>query len=144
MSFEKEWKKALSDIDKAIDKTMRSTALQLFAVIIKRTPVGNPSLWQNDPPAGYVGGSLRANWQATINAPASGVVSSTDGAAALNSARSVTARYKVGDDMYLTNNLPYAQRVEDGWSQQRPQGMVRVSVMDFNKQLEKAARANRI
>ena len=34
-----------------------------------------------------------------------------------------------GNVVYLTNNLPYAQRLEyEGWSKQAPAGMVRVNM----------------
>ncbi len=34
--------------------------------------------------------------------------------------------------LYMTNSLPYAQRIENGWSQKRPEGMVKVSVAKFD------------
>jgi len=33
--------------------------------------------------------------------------------------------------IYLTNNLPYAQRLEEGYSQQAPAGMVALTIQEF-------------
>lgn len=43
------------------------------------------------------------------------------------------------NEFTLTNNLPYAERLEYGWSNQAPQGMVRVNVARFNTLLEEEA-----
>ena len=40
--------------------------IDLLTSIVLRTPVGNPSLWKNPPPKGYVGGRLRGNWNVGI------------------------------------------------------------------------------
>ena len=36
-----------------------------------------------------------------------------------------------GDVIYLTNNLPYAVPLEEGYSKQAPAGMVALTVQDF-------------
>jgi hypothetical protein len=40
--------------------------------------------------------------------------------------------------IYLTNALPYARRLEYGWSKQAPSGMVRISAMRFAEAVRKA------
>jgi len=144
--FLKEWNEAVKKIQKAGDKTVRAAALQLFSVIIKRTPVGNPGLWKGDATAGYTGGSLRGNWQTTIGSPANTRLNSKDklGSATLGKANRAVAGYDSGNSIFFTNNLPYAHSVEYGWSSQAPVGMVRVSVSSFTQYIDKAARENRI
>lgn len=82
---------------------------------------------------GYVGGRFRGNWQVTFNAPASGARDRIDpsGAATLSEGAQVLEDAKVGITIYLVNNLPYAERLEFGWSKQAPAGMVRVTVAEF-------------
>jgi hypothetical protein len=41
---------------------------------------------------------------------------------------------------YLTNNLPYAYRLEYGWSRQAPNGMVGVTVVEFQSIVNAAAK----
>lgn len=43
-------------------------------------------------------------------------------------------KFKLGDTLYLTNNLPYAERIEfEGWSKKAPQGMVRRNIVRWRK-----------
>lgn len=49
-------------------------------------------------------------------------------------------RLPVGDVVYLTNSLPYAQRLEHGWSKQAPRGMVRLSAIEFKRFVRQAIR----
>jgi hypothetical protein len=104
---------------------MVGAALEVFGRVVKRTPVGNPSLWMGKPPPGYTGGSLRANWQVSINRPADGVV---EGTQVKTPDIKADARTK---NIHITNNLPYAEPVEYGQSKQAPAGMVRVTAMEF-------------
>ena len=50
---------------------------------------------------------------------------------------------KAGGVEYITNNLPYAERLEYGYSQQAPAGMVRVTAARFRELLARAARGVR-
>ena len=149
MTFESDMKDAEKIIINACEKTVRGTALRIFGEIIRVTPVGNPSLWK-DPdsaPKGYVGGRLRNNWQTTIGSPASGEIEAADasGNAATSSMIGTVNSYDLNKSMFLTNNLPYADRVENGeWSKQRPQGMVKSTVQMFKPWLDKEAASNKV
>jgi hypothetical protein len=52
-----------------------------------------------------------------------------------------TVRVAVGDLYYLTNNLPYIERLEYGWSKQAPGGMVRKNMQNFNRLFVKNLKA---
>jgi len=43
----------------------------------------------------------------------------------------VANKLKIGDVFYFTNNQPYALRLEFGWSDQAPSGMVRLAIAKF-------------
>jgi len=97
---------------KNIDKTRRGTALSMFGAIVTRTPVGNPSIWETKyPPKDYKGGSLRANWQASIGAPKDGEVDSTDESKSRRSISKAVAALRGDQAIYLSNNLPYAPKL---------------------------------
>ena len=52
----------------------------------------------------------------------------------ISKATSTVVSYTLNDQsVFLTNNLPYAERLENGWSKQAPNGMVRLSVMEIAK-----------
>jgi hypothetical protein len=48
-----------------------------------------------------------------------------------------------GTIMYLTNNVPYAQRIEDGWSRQAPTGLVALTAMEFQQIVDASAAETR-
>lgn len=97
----------------------RKVALELFKRVIYKTPVDT--------------GRARSNWQVTIGTTASGTVEIDDksGAATMGKAVADSRGFKAGDTIYLTNNLPYIRRLEEGWSRQAPAGMVALTVQEF-------------
>jgi len=120
------------------ENTKIGTALGLFAKIVDRTPVGNADLWKTKyPPDGYKGGRLRANWQISINRPASGEIEGT-----INIGEEKNAFAAKGDDsIFITNNLDYARAIEYGHSKhQAPKGMVRVTLRAFRRMVKRNAR----
>jgi hypothetical protein len=135
MSFKSQITKFKNNTEKKATLTFRGTALSLFGMVILSTPVGNKNLWKVPrAPAGYVGGRLRGNWQVTLNTPADSFTDDidADGGATQGSASRGISKAKLGDKIYLINNLPYAQVVENGSSTQAPNGMVKVAVASFN------------
>lgn len=136
MTFTLSLAKALKKAGDDAEKVARGTLIQLSTNIIKRTPVGNPDLWLSPAPVGYVGGSLRGAWNASIG---SSDMSSSKGRIDKSGAKTIgavavkTETLKMGQTFYLTNPLPYAHRVEFGWSSQAPQGMVRRSIVEANR-----------
>ena len=112
--------------DKVLE-TKRAVAAELFGSIIRDTPVDE--------------GLLRANWQPTIGAPADGTTEAKDkqGGATISAAQSTALQVGLGQTVYLTNNLPYAHRVEfEGWSHTKaPRGMVRINIQRVAKNIKK-------
>lgn len=143
MSFSLDLSRAIENIKENRDKIVRGTLISVSNNIIKRTPVGNPAFWSPESlpaPKGYVGGSLRGAWQASKNRPdftESGRIQSSGVGATGAEAASVANTVEVGETYYLTNSLPYARRVEMGWSRQAPQGMLRVSVVEAQSVLDR-------
>lgn len=117
----------------------KKVVLDLFRRLVIKSPVGNPDLWQNpaSAPPGYVGGRFRANWQITIGEPATGTVDSTQAdfgkaLSALSGQNNVLdGRRTTSLVVWITNNVPYAQRLETGWSGQAPLGIVSVSIAEL-------------
>lgn len=109
-----------------VDQVTRMVALEVFRRIIMRTPVDT--------------GRARGNWICTIAVPAEMM----QGLAAVNdtdrSGRSTIATmteevlgWKPEDvAIFLTNNLPYIERLENGYSKQAPAGMVAVTISEFD------------
>jgi hypothetical protein len=106
-----------------------------------RSPVGDATYWVSKPPKGYVGGRFRANWQLGINAVKRGVVNAVDknGTIAFPAIAAGVPDDAAGNVFFLSNNLPYAQRIELGWSRQAPTGLVALTAMKFQEIVNKAA-----
>jgi len=126
MSWESDWKKISGKIDAGLNQGIRATLLGVSTAIIKETPADT--------------GRARGNWQASVGRGASGEVSVSgvrSGEARAISDVDQTVSVAVGDLYYLTNNLPYIERLEYGYSQQAPNGMVRKNLQNFNRTLAK-------
>ncbi len=137
-----------------VDTVVREVIIEIATKVVKRSPVGNPDLWvtKNSDgqyvdyvaykgyPDGYIGGQFRGNWFSSIDSPITtpefGKIDRS-GQGAISEAIRV-ANNAVGHVYYLTNNLPYAQRLEYGWSTQAPQGMVRITMAEVDAAIKKA------
>lgn len=108
------------------DKKVKGSLLGVFSRTIARTPVDT--------------GRLRNNWHTSIGRASEGKrKSNKSGANAISNASEVMLKkFKLGNTVYFSNNLPYAGRVEYGsWSKQAPRGMLRVSILELQNQMDK-------
>ena len=137
MSFADDMKKMSEKIGEKYDATVRASLIDVASKVILRTAVDT--------------GRARGNWQVSLNDPASGIVEEDadtgSGVAAPNPSKSSEKAIRAavdntenatGNIWWLTNNLPYIQKLESGThSQQSPSGMVRVTLEEFESALKK-------
>lgn len=118
---------AIDNLSKFPEKVVRGTILGLAQKVIKRSPVDT--------------GRFRNNWQSSIGNPSPGRTETVDpsGSRAISAAASVSKSLDMGQAFYLTNNLPYAMKLEYGYSAQAPNGMVRITAAEFQSEINKAA-----
>ena len=106
-----------------IDRLRRGITLKLLGAVVMDTPV--------------LSGRLRGNWRVSEGTPVLDAVDRVDPTGAVVMSEITAAvQASTGDTaVYLTNNLPYAKRIEyDGWSHTKaPEGMVRRNVARFNQ-----------
>lgn len=129
-------------INAAKDKAeivIKKTAFNILESLDYRSPVGDPTLWQYSAPAGYTGGQFRANWNISINSIDTSITASTDNQGNLKRGNDSIANYKIGDKVYITNAMPYAYRLEYGWSSQAPAGMVRITSIELEQYVRNQA-----
>lgn len=83
-------------------------------------------------------GLFRNNWRSGLNAP--NTLVTTDkakkgfgeaGGARFTEFLHLSTAFSVGDELFLTNGLPYARRLEYGWSNMAPFGMVRIATAQW-------------
>lgn len=127
--------------DKA-ETVVRQSMIAIGKGLVEKSPVGNPDLWSSPAPEGYVGGRFKNNWQFGVSSINSDTSRRPDGAGggSLASIVAGTAAWKPGQTIFISNSLPYAYRIEyEGWSTQAPAGVVRLTVLDFQQSVRKAA-----
>lgn len=135
--------KFAKDAPEKAQEIARKVSIELLKSVVLKSPVGNPSLWKNPAPAGYVGGRFRANWNVGIGSIDLNIGAPPDktGQRAIAKGTGEILASEAGQDIYITNSLPYAQRLEyEGWSSQAPQGMVRITIAQFNGIVNREAR----
>lgn len=109
------------------DKLTRKVALAADQAVVSATPVDT--------------GRARSNWIAQIGAPASQVIEpyapgeagstgNSNVQAATDQAEQVISGYNYGEEIHITNNLPYIQRLNDGHSAQAPANFVEQAVLE--------------
>lgn len=142
MSFSIDLSKAIEGVKENRDKIIRATFFSLSGDIITSTPVGNPTVWKTKyPPKGYVGGTLRGAWNASVGSPDFTITNrketNDNGGQTALEVESRIAGWQAGQSLYLTNPQPYARKIEFGGSKkQRPMGMVRVNIAQAQKVLD--------
>lgn len=102
---------------------VRKSTLDVFRAVALRSPVDT--------------GRFRANWNVSYGAPDLATSASVDKTRAeRESGKALTL--PVGGVTYMANALPYAARLENGYSKQAPAGMVRLSALEFSDYVQKA------
>lgn len=128
------------ETEKAVIQFTRKIALDALRGVVLKSPVGFPPDWKRPAPKGYVGGQFRGAWQLSVGAEGTGITgklrpgrtgSTSAAAAAASDAVGELSRLRAYDSVYIVNGLPYAERLENGWSQQAPLGMVALTVAEL-------------
>ncbi len=117
MSFKHDLSKFKKKTTRMTEQVFKGTVISLFGKIVARTPVDT--------------GRLSNSWRPTVNRP-----SKSSQKASPDAILKTVSNAKLGDSIYLVNNLPYAQKIEAGSSKQAPTGMVRVTVAEYQKIIE--------
>lgn len=115
------------------DAVVRSTVLETYRRLDARSPVGDATYWITKPPKGYVGGRFRGNWQLGVGTIPAGETGRIDksGATTQGAILAEIPAEAAGKLIFLSNNVPYAQRIEDGHSRQAPTGLVGLTVAEW-------------
>ncbi|MFD2235945.1 HK97 gp10 family phage protein [Aureimonas populi] len=111
-----------------LETAVRKIALDAFTEVILMSPVDT--------------GRFRGNWQVAIGNIPTGTVEIDDktGTATIGKVQAETLKLQAGQTIFLVNNLPYAQALEYGHSQQAPGGMVRLTAQRFTPIVDAVAR----
>lgn len=119
MRLEFNTKKLASKINKNATLFIRKVALDGMARLIRKSPVDT--------------GRFKANWSTSINLMHTETTESTE--VNISEQSKEIADYKLGQTMFLHNNLVYAIPLEYGHSKQAPKGWIRNTARLMQKKL---------
>jgi hypothetical protein len=107
------------DVKLKMKLAVKKISIEVFSRVVLKSPVDS--------------GRFRGNWQLAVGAVPRGTLDLFDktGIATISMADAKLMGVSAGDTVYLANNLPYARRLEEGYSTQAPQGMVALTVQEF-------------
>jgi hypothetical protein len=110
------------DVPQRVQQVQQKIGLQALRGVVNKTPVDT--------------GRARGNWQTTLGDPATGTLDTTDQGGNQTIARgsSTVTTAEPFSVIWLSNNLPYIERLENGYSQQAPNGMVSTTVTEIRTQ----------
>lgn len=109
-------------VDKDIERTTKRTALQLLRELIFISPVDT--------------GRFVANWVTGLGRPDLKTTRATDRSRSVTVSREQPKirRFKSRlRSIWLSNNLPYAARLNEGWSDQAPANFVQKAIAKVTK-----------
>ena len=131
MSFSSDLSRFRVRTETAAERIVRGLTIELFAGVVRDTPVDT--------------GRARGNWQTTTEAPAPAAVERLDRSGGSAVAEIVeNTPQRVGGKTYLTNNVPYIMPLEEGYSAQAPNGMVRRNFLRVQQILGLVIPRNRV
>jgi len=116
----------------AIEQTIKDIVIQIGESLINLSPVDT--------------GRFKANWQFTTGAPANSSLIATDKEGDETIAKLIAAvnALEPGQVAYIVNTLIYAIPLEYGHSQMAPNGMVRLTIAEFERIVAEAVARNTV
>jgi hypothetical protein len=120
-SFEIKLNKELVNTDEKIEDVISLIAMDSLRGIVKKSPVDT--------------GRFRANWIVSKNRMNPAKINTVDKTGTSSITRGTqtieTFEYKKDKSIIIQNNLPYANRLENGHSKQAPKGMVALTLTEM-------------
>lgn len=116
---------------KDAENVCKASMLRLGNITIQGSPVDT--------------GRFRSNWMSAYGSVDTKTTPDADksGAPSVTRLKARLTDLNIGVTFYFTNSLPYAQRLEYGWSAQAPAGIVRTAKLEWprivNEEVKKRA-----
>ena len=111
--------KIIASVSKNGGKFVRKIALDGMSSLVRQTPVDT--------------GRAKANWGTSVGSI--GVGTTEDTVANITKQVKAISQYKLGQTMFLFNNLPYMLALDAGSSKQAPTGWIRNTALLMQRKL---------
>ena len=110
----------LESVDKAVNSKIISAAVKIYNTLRSSPPAGTP----------IDTGWASSNWVASIDKPEMGLFGSKKNVLRQNPSIGVIYGFDINrhNSIYITNNVPYMNRLNSGWSKQSPAGFVEAAI----------------
>jgi len=118
MTFALDIEKFSKDAGLEINLVVRKISLDAYTRVTKKTPVDT--------------GRARANWNLSV-----GYIDDTTTQSVMQKSPMLPKNTGLTKAIYITNSLPYINRLEHGWSKQAPHGMVGVTMNELKVGMSK-------
>jgi len=143
MTFAVQIEKFAEKVGNRANAVVGNIVIRVAQELDKRSPVGDATYWKHPAPKGYIGGHFRGNWQLGVGSMPTVELARVDptGAATQGAILAEIPAEAAGKVYFLANNVPYAQRLEDGYSRQAPSGVVGLTVTMFQQIVREAVEA---
>ena len=106
---------AMQAIPEHAEKIYRTAALHVLRGVIDMSPVDT--------------GRFRNNWQVSLGRRVTAEHNHGSAAAAYAAGAARIRRHRRGQTAFVTNNVPYAQALEEGHSKKAPHGVVSITLL---------------
>ena len=141
MSFKNDFNKERKAHISAAREVFKLAAIEMVNYVITASPVGNTELWKTAyPPKNYVGGRFRSNWFLTKSKPSIRTSEAIRSEGAIIQEYSARILGEYSEKFILTNNLPYAKRIDNGWSTQAVNGVTAPARLHVNSKIPELTR----
>ena len=135
------------EVPKIVVREHQRITLDILSRLVQKSPVGNPDRWKSTRygllnkklkrkiTKGYIGGSFRNFWQVYAgNDPGTGAPPPPNGAFARPIPGTQGDESVAGlvpfSKTYIVNGLPYAERLNNGWSFVAPAGFFELAIAE--------------
>lgn len=109
-----EWP-SLEDLEEIAEEQVKEIAGDIFRACVKLSPVES--------------GEYSASWRVSFNVARTDTTpGGTKGFPVRGASFRWPSGFKLGDEVIISNNVPYAELIEHGWSNQAPFGVINVAV----------------
>lgn len=128
MSLGDQLSKILGRVQTQMETTVRESIREVGHRLVDRSPVDS--------------GKFINNWKGSEGSINTDTSSEPDksGAASHASVDAVADNWTPGETVYITSSLPYAERIERGWSGGAPKGVVGLTATEFGDILQEQLR----
>jgi len=131
MSFTDDIRKFQRKTNLSMDVIVRKVVIDMTVAMVRMSPVDT--------------GRFRGNWMMGVGSPDVSTIDAVDKDGSTTVARITAAAgsLQAGGVVYITNSLPYARRLEYGWSKQAPSppGIVRLTVQRYTDYIAAAVKS---